>query len=100
MYHINCITSIDLGSQQDDEKTIEIDFTEWFQTYGYLELHLWHERANGVIYEASVSQNNNILSWIIGSTDRAVVGEGRYQIIGIANDLRVKSKIYPTYVRR
>ena len=100
MYKINCVTSLDLGSQSDDEKIIEIDFSEWFTEYGYLELQLWHERADGTIYQVQTVQNNEVLSWMVTAYDREIVGEGRYQIIGIYNDLRVKSNIYPTYVRR
>lgn len=100
MYKINCVTSFDLGSQSDDEKTIEINFSEWFAEHGYLELQLWHERADGTIYQAQTVQNNEVLSWTVTAYDREVVGEGRCQFVGVLNELKVKSKIYPSYVRR
>lgn len=91
---------IQLGFQgENGVVTVQFDVKGWADLYGAGTFALMNQRPTEEIgYPCSVTVENNVVSWIVGSADVFIPGNGRCQLSYTVNNKIAKSVQFITSV--
>lgn len=97
------VKSITIGRQGENRSTlIRIDLSSWLDYFDETgTFSLWHQRCGEKTkYPVSISQNGGVIDWEVTSTDTAIVGVGKCEIVYCIEDVIMKSRVVDTVVER
>ena len=96
-------TSVTIGRQGENKSTlISVDLSSWLDYFDELgTFSLWHQRfGEDTKYPVSITQDAGVVEWLVTSTDTAIVGVGKCEIVYTINDVIMKSKIFDAVVEK
>lgn len=97
------VKSITIGRQGENRSTlIRIDLSSWLNYFDEIgTFSLWHQRCGEKNkYPVLISQNDGVIDWEVTSTDTAIVGVGKCEIVYCINDVIMKSRVVDTVVEQ
>ena len=91
--------NINLGKRgENNVRAIRFDVSSWLKNYGTGALTLVHRRnTDAEAYPVALEIEDGTATWTISSTDNAVPGVGRAELVYTVGDTITKSQTYPTH---